>query len=58
MLLLTNYKLLMDNWVGYLLAGFGLVWIANVYMSIYNWIRIDIKKERIIAQKEEKKIQE
>lgn len=58
MLLLTNYKLLMDNWVGYLLAGFGLVWIANVYMSIYNWIRIDIKKERIITQKEEKNIQQ
>jgi hypothetical protein len=57
MLILTNYKLLMDNWVGYLLGGFALVWIANVYMSIYNWIRIDIKKERIIAQKEEKNIE-
>jgi hypothetical protein len=56
MLLLTDYKLLMDNWVGYLLGGFALVWIANVYMSIYNWIRIDIKKERIIAQKEEQKM--
>jgi hypothetical protein len=58
MLFLTHYKLLMVNWVGYVLAGFALVWIANVYMSIYNWIRIDIKKERIIALKEEKKIQE
>lgn len=58
MLLLTDYKLLMDNWVGYVLGGFGLVWIANVYMSIYNWIRIDIKKERIIAQKEEKQIKQ
>ncbi|HEY0655672.1 MAG TPA: hypothetical protein VGD65_21205 [Chryseosolibacter sp.] len=58
MLILTGYKLLMDNWVGYLLAGFALVWIANVYMSIYNWIRIDIKKERIIARKEEKNIEQ
>jgi hypothetical protein len=57
MLILTNYKLLIDNWVGYMLGGFALVWIANVYMSIYNWIRIDIKKERIIAQKEEKNIE-
>lgn len=57
MLFLTDYKLLMDNWVGYVLGGFALVWIANVYMSIYNWIRIDIKKERIIAQKEEKNIE-
>lgn len=58
MLILTDYKLLMDNWVGYVLAGFALVWIANVYMSIYNWIRIDIKKERIIAKKEEKSIEQ
>ena len=57
MLILTDYKLLMDNWVGYVLGGFALVWIANVYMSIYNWIRIDIKKERIIARKEEKSIE-
>lgn len=58
MLILTDYKLLMENWVGYLLGGFALVWIANVYMSIYNWIRIDIKKERIIAKKEEQQIQQ
>jgi hypothetical protein len=58
MLVLTNYKLLMDNWVGYILAGFGLVWIANVYMSLYNLIRVDIKKERVITLKEEKNMQE
>jgi hypothetical protein len=56
MLLLTEYKLLMDNWVGYLIAGFALVWIANFYMSIYAFLRIDIKKERIIAKKEEEKL--
>lgn len=58
MLILTDYKLLMENWVGYLLGGFALVWIANVYMSIYNWIRIDIKKERIIAKKEQQQIEQ
>jgi hypothetical protein len=57
MLVLTDYKLLMDNWVGYLLAGFALVWVANVYMSLYGLIRIDIKKERIITKKEEQQIQ-
>src|SRR5688572_5243690 len=45
-LCITNYKLLFDNWVGYLVAGFSLVWIANFYMSLYAFIRIDIKKER------------
>jgi hypothetical protein len=56
MLILTDYKLLMDNWVGYLIGGFALVWIANVYMSLYNFLRVDIKKERIIAKKEEQQI--
>jgi hypothetical protein len=57
MLLLTNYKLLMDNWVGYVIGGFGLVWVANVYMSLYNFLRVDIKKERIITKKEEQQIE-
>jgi hypothetical protein len=56
MLFLTRYKLLMDNWVGYLIAGFALVWIANLYMSIYAFLRIDIKKERILTKKEEEKL--
>jgi hypothetical protein len=56
MLIITRYKLLMDNWVGYVIAGFSLVWIANLYMSLYAFIRIDIKKERIIAKKEEEKL--
>jgi hypothetical protein len=55
-LVITNYKLLLDNWAGYVIAGFSLVWIANFYMSLYAYIRIDIKKERIITKKEEEKL--
>ena len=43
-----------DDWRGYLLAGFSIVWIANIYMSFYASIRIDIKKERIITKIQEK----
>ncbi|HTJ53707.1 MAG TPA: hypothetical protein VL443_29835 [Cyclobacteriaceae bacterium] len=43
---LTDYKLLLEDWRGYLIAGFALVWIANIYMSLFGLIRIDIKKER------------
>ena len=53
---ITDFKLLMTDWRGYLIAGFALVWIANLYMSIHAFIRIDIKKERIIAQREEEKV--
>jgi len=45
-LLLTGYKLLMDNWVGYLIAGFALVYVANAYMSLFGLIRQDIVKEK------------
>ena len=55
-LVITDYKLLMHNWAGYVIAGFSLVWVANFYMSLYAFIRIDIKKERIIAKKEEEKL--
>lgn len=57
-LFLTDFKLLMTNWVGYVIAGFALVWVANVYMSLYNFLRTDLKKERIEANMEEKELKE
>jgi hypothetical protein len=45
-LLLARYKLLYPDWRGYLIAGFSLVWVANVYMGIFARIRLDIRKER------------
>ena len=55
-LIITRYTLLFDDWRGYLIAGFALVWISNVYMSLYGFLRIDIKKEKIMAKKEEKQM--
>lgn len=53
-LLITRYHLLFDGWRGYLVAGFSLVWIANIYMSLFSLLRMDIKKEKtVIAEKEE-----
>jgi hypothetical protein len=46
-LVMTRFKLLFDDWRGYLLALFALVWIANQYMSIYNRLRLDIKSEQL-----------
>lgn len=53
MLCLTGYKLLLDDWRGYVIAGFALVFVANVYMSLFALIRIDLKKIKIEANKEE-----
>lgn len=57
LLIITNYTLLYPDWRGYLIGGFAIVWIANVYMSIYNLIRIDLKKGKIIAQKEQEQLE-
>ncbi len=54
-LFLTDYKLLMNDWKGYVIAGFSLVWIANVYMSLFGLIRQDIKKEKTEIEVMEKK---
>ena len=45
-MILTDYRLLIDDWRGYILGGFALVWVANVYMGLFAMIRIDLKKER------------
>jgi len=57
MLIITKYHLLYDDWKGYLVGGFSIVWIANIYMSIYGRIRVNLKKERIETEliEEEKK---
>jgi len=55
MLIITGYKLLFDDWRGYLIAGFALVFVANIYMSLFGLIRIDIKKVRQEAENEEAK---
>ncbi len=46
-LFITRYRLLYDDWRGYLVGGFALIWIANQYMSLYNRLRLDIKSEKI-----------
>ena len=46
-LFITQYRLLYDDWRGYLVGGFALVWVANQYMSVYNRLRLDIKSEKI-----------
>ncbi|TAH01527.1 MAG: hypothetical protein EAZ15_07180 [Sphingobacteriales bacterium] len=55
-LLLTDFKLLLDDWRGYIIAGFALVWVANLYISVFAFLRQGIKKEKteIECMEEEK----
>jgi hypothetical protein len=44
--IVTNYQLLYTGWKGYVIGGFSIVWIANIYMSLYGRLRLGIKKEK------------
>ena len=57
-LMLTDYHLLLADWRGSLIGFFALVWIANVYMSIFGFIRVGMKREKMGADIEEIKLEE
>ena len=50
---MTGYRLLVPGWRGALLAWFTLVWVANVYTSLFGRLRLDIKRERVEIKAEE-----
>jgi hypothetical protein len=51
-LILTRFTMLYDGWRGYLISWFALVWVANVYMSIFNRLRLEIKHENVVIATE------
>jgi hypothetical protein len=53
-LILTQFRLLLDDWRGYVLAFFVLPWVANQWMSLYRRLRVDIKHENLLAEQVEK----
>jgi len=52
-LIFTGFWVLIDDWRGYVLAFFLLAWIANLWMSLYRRLRVDIKHENELAKKVE-----
>ena len=61
MLIITKYQLLYLDWRGYLVSGFSLIWIANIYMSLFFLIRTDLKNDGLdskIKESELKKCEE
>ena len=46
-LFLTRYQMLYAGWRGYVLAEFALVFVANLYMGLYNRMRLEIKHENV-----------
>ena len=53
---LTGFKLLLPDWKGYLIAFFALVWVANIYVSFYAWLRQQYKTQKYEAKAVEHKV--
>jgi hypothetical protein len=45
-MIVTRYKLLFDDWRGYLIGFFALVFVANSYLNLYARLRVDITSEK------------
>ncbi|MEO6136284.1 MAG: hypothetical protein ABIP35_14090 [Ginsengibacter sp.] len=57
-LFVTRYHLLFNDWRGYLISFFALVWIANIYMSLFGFLRVGMKKENVEAKIKEVELKE
>ncbi len=45
-LVLTRYKLLYNDWRGYLIALFALVYVANFYIGLFGHVKLEVRKDR------------
>ena len=49
-LIITRYKLLLNDWRGYLIAFFALPYVANLYMGLYAQTKLGARKNRLEAK--------
>jgi hypothetical protein len=54
----AHYRLLLPGWRGAIVAFFALVWVANIYMSIFGRLRLEIHKERVEIKEKEQVVEE
>jgi hypothetical protein len=44
---MSGYRLMLPDWRGAVFAWLALVWVANLHMSLFVRLRLDIKRERL-----------
>ena len=54
---IADFQLVAEGWRGYLIGWLCVVWVANVYMSAYGRLRLDIRAERAEAEQAERELQ-
>jgi hypothetical protein len=53
-LVLTQFRMLCIGWRGYVISEFALVWIGNIYMGVFNRLRLEIKHENLTIKEQAK----
>ncbi len=56
-LLITGYHLLFDDWRGYLIAFFSLVFVSNAYLNLYSRLRIELTSSKVDIKAKEQQIE-
>lgn len=56
-LFVTGFQMLYQGWRGFVISELALVWIANIYMSIFNRLRLEIKRENVEIAAEQTKVE-
>lgn len=57
-LLFVPFRLVVNDWRGYVIAYFSLVFVANLYLNLYARLRVDITSEKKQIEKIEAEIGE
>ena len=55
---LTGYRLLLDGWRGAIVAFFATNAVANIYLSAFARLRLEVKSERLETEVVEQQIRE
>lgn len=56
-LVLTRFKLLYQDWRGYIIALFALVYVSNFYIGLFGQVKLGVKKERVTIQAIENEVE-
>lgn len=57
-LIITRYKLLYNDWRGYLVSLFALVYVSNFYMGLFGHVKLEVRKDRAEIKAIETEVQQ
>ncbi len=57
-LVITRYKLLYNDWRGYLIALFALVYVSNFYIGLFGHVKLEVRRNRAEIKAIEAEVEE